>query len=133
MKIEGSCHCGRITYEADVDPDAVTVCHCTDCQTLTGSAFRANIPAAAENFVLRGEPKIYIKTADSGNKRTHAFCPDCGSPIYASAITDPTTYSLRIGSIKQKKELMRPKRQIWCDSALPWSMDISDLPQSSRQ
>jgi hypothetical protein len=133
MKIEGSCHCGRITYEAVVDPETVTVCHCTDCQTLTGSAFRANIAAAAETFVLRGEPKIYIKTADSGNKRAHAFCPDCGSPIYASATGNPITYSLRIGSIKQRKELMRPKRQIWCKSALPWSMDISDVPQSPGQ
>jgi hypothetical protein len=43
------------------------------------------------------------------------------------------TYSLRIGSIKQKKDLMRPERQIWCNSALPWSMDISDVSQSPRQ
>ncbi len=134
MKIEGSCHCGRITYEAVVDPETVSICHCTDCQTLTGSVYRANIPAAAETFVLRGgPPKIYIKTAESGNKRAHAFCPDCGSPIYASAISDPPTYSLRIGSIKQRNELIRPKRQIWCNSALPWSMDIRDVPQSSRQ
>jgi hypothetical protein len=133
MKIEGSCHCGRVTYEAVVDPGAVTVCHCTDCQALSGSAYRANIPAASETFVLRGGPKIYIKTADSGNKRAHAFCPDCGSPIYASAPSNPTTYSLRVGSIKQRKELMGPKRQIWCKSALPWSMDINDVPQSPGQ
>jgi hypothetical protein len=82
---------------------------------------------------LRGGPKIYIKTADSGNKRAHAFCPDCGSPIYASAPSNPTTYSLRVGSIKQRKELMGPKRQIWCKSALPWSMDINDVPQSPGQ
>ena len=36
MHIEGGCHCGYITYEAEVDPDAVRICHCTDCQTLTG-------------------------------------------------------------------------------------------------
>ena len=32
-----------------------------------------------------GTPKIYIKTAESGNKRAHAFCPGCGTPIYAAA------------------------------------------------
>jgi hypothetical protein len=133
MKVNGSCHCGRITYEAVVDPDMASVCHCTDCQTLTGSVYRANVQAPAETFVLRGEPKIYVKTADSGNQRAHAFCPDCGSPIYAAAISNPPTYSLRIGSLKQRKELTRPKRQIWCDSAIPWSMDIRDVPQSRRQ
>jgi hypothetical protein len=51
-------------------PTALTICHFTDCQTLTGSAFRINIPALAEHFVLRsGTPKSYVKTAESGNKR----------------------------------------------------------------
>ena len=83
MKIDGRCHCGEITFEAEVDPDALHICHCTDCQTLSGSAFRMNIPASAEHFMLRGTPKTYIKTAESGNKRLHAFCGTCGTPIYA--------------------------------------------------
>jgi hypothetical protein len=133
MKIEGQCHCGKITYDAVVDADKVTICHCTDCRALTGSAYRANVQAPAETFVLRtGQPTIYIKTAESGTKRAHAFCPTCGAPIYSCAITDPPTYSLRVGGIKQRAEL-RPKRQIWCRSALPWSMDIRGVEQSSRQ
>src|SRR6266851_8451429 len=127
MKIEGRCHCGRITYEAEVDPDTVSICHCTDCQMLTGSAFRANVPATAQTFVLRGRPKIYIKTAESGTRRAHAFCPDCGAPIYSAAIKAPPTYSLRVGGIKQRADLHPPKRQIWCNSALPWAMDIRDV------
>ena len=39
MKVDGSCHCGYITIEGDADPEKTTVCHCTDCQTGTGSAF----------------------------------------------------------------------------------------------
>ncbi len=44
MKVEGRCHCGQITYEATVDPEKVSICHCTDCQMLTGSAYRATVP-----------------------------------------------------------------------------------------
>lgn len=40
MHIDGQCHCGEITFEAEIDPETVSVCHCTDCQTLTGSPFR---------------------------------------------------------------------------------------------
>jgi hypothetical protein len=84
MKIDGHCHCGRISFEAEVDPTAITICHCTDCQTLTGTAFRANIRAQAADFVLRsGTPKSYVKTAESGNRRRHAFCGDCGTPVPA--------------------------------------------------
>ena len=134
MKIDGSCHCGRISFEAVVDPSAVGLCHCTDCQTLTGSAYRATIQAPADSFVLRGgPPTIYIKTAESGNKRAHAFCPSCGTPIYATAISEPKTYSLRVGTIKQRAQLGPPRRQIWCRSALPWSMDLGDVEQRERQ
>jgi hypothetical protein len=40
MKIDGACHCGYIRIEAEADPEKTTICHCTDCQTGTGSAFR---------------------------------------------------------------------------------------------
>ncbi len=42
MKIDGHCYCGEITFEAEVDPNGLNICHCTDCQTLSGSAFRIN-------------------------------------------------------------------------------------------
>lgn len=85
MKIDGSCHCGAIRYEAEIDPANVTICHCTDCQMLTGTAFRITVQAAAEDFRLTaGRPKTYRKlTADSGIPRIHAFCAECGSPVYA--------------------------------------------------
>jgi hypothetical protein len=40
MNIDGRCHCGYITFEADADPDKAWICHCTDCQSFSGSAFR---------------------------------------------------------------------------------------------
>jgi hypothetical protein len=52
-KIDGHCHCGEIAFEAEVDPDALMICHCTDCQMITGSAFRANIAAPAEQSAVR--------------------------------------------------------------------------------
>ena len=132
MNVSGRCHCGAISYEAIVDPAAVGLCHCTDCQTLTGSAYRATVPAAAETFTLRGPaPKIYVKTAESGARRAHAFCPECGSPVYSAAPESPQTYSLRVGCLAQRSEL-RPGRQIWCRSALPWAMNLEDVAQVEK-
>lgn len=133
MKVDGACHCGQITYEADVEPDGVRLCHCTDCQQLSGSAFRANISTPADKFVLlTGEPKIYVKVADSGARRAHGFCPNCGSPIYATSADEPASYSLRIGNIKQRA-MLRLTAQIWCDSALLWAMDLTGVPGEARQ
>jgi hypothetical protein len=133
MRIEGGCHCGHITYEAEIDPETVGICHCTDCQNLSGSAFSISVPAAREAFHLRtGQPKIYVKTADSGTKRAQAFCPECGTRIYAAAVSDPQTFNIRVGTVRQRAEL-RPKRQIWCRSALPWVMDLGSVKQISAQ
>src|SRR5207237_2195790 len=103
MKVQGRCHCGAITYEAEVEPGTVNVCHCLDCQTMTGSAFRANIAAPAERFrILTGEPRQYIKVAESGARRVHAFCERCGSPGYSCASENPRPYSLRVGALSQR-------------------------------
>ena len=121
MKVTGQCHCGHITYAAEVDPATARVCHCTDCQKLTGTVYRVAIPSLPGKFALTsGSPKIYIKTAESGNKRAHAFCPECGTPIYAAALEpSPSVVGLRVGGIDQRAHLAPPARQQWCQSALP--------------
>jgi hypothetical protein len=134
MKVTGSCRCGQVTYEAEVDPERVRLCNCTDCQGLTGSAFRVSVPARAQTFrLLTGHPKVYVKTADSGTKRRHAFCPNCGTPVSASADSDdPPSYSLRVGCLTQKAQLP-PKKRLWCKSALAWAQDVSSVPGIERQ
>jgi hypothetical protein len=135
VKITGACHCGRIAYEAEVDPATIRVCHCTDCQRLTGTAFRAAIPSLPGTFRLTsGTPKIYIKTAESGTQRAHAFCADCGTPVYSAMPgPNPPVYGLRVGGIDQRAQFAPPARQIWCRSALPWSMDLRAVAASDRQ
>jgi hypothetical protein len=128
MKIEGQCHCGAIVWEAEVDPAKASICHCADCQTLSGAPFRASVPAKAENFrILTGEPRVYVKTAASGNRRAQGFCSHCGSPIYATSVDDPKFYNLRLGGVKQRAQIPA-LRQIWCESALSWAQDVSGLP-----
>jgi len=133
MKIDGSCHCGNITFVAEIDSEKVRVCHCTDCQNSTGSAYRVNVPAAKDKFELRGgKPKLYVKTAESGNKRVQAFCPECGTPLYSAAPVDPQFFMLRVGTVRQRAQL-EPKSQQWCRSALGWAMDLNGVPRHAKQ
>jgi hypothetical protein len=128
MRIDGGCHCGRLTFEADIDAAKVGVCHCTDCQTLTGSAFSSFVQVPKAAFRLRGEPRIYVKTAESGNRRAQAFCAECGTRIYASAEKDPQIFNLRIGIVRQRAQL-KPAFQCWSRSALPWVKDLPGVTQ----
>jgi len=134
MKIDGGCHCGYITYEAEVDPGKAGICHCTDCQTLSGSAFRTIVPAPEDTFtLLAGEPKIYVKTGDSGAKRAQAFCPECGSAIYATSVGDgPKVYNIRLGTTRQRAALP-PRAHYWHRSAQHWLSDLDSLPKFEKQ
>ncbi len=128
MHVHGSCHCGAIEFEAMVDPERVTICHCTDCQNLTGTAYRVTVAASAESFrLVQGTPKVYFKFGDSGNQRAHSFCGNCGSPVYAHAAVDsPKSYGLRVGCLRERNDLV-PRRRIWCRSALSWSANIAGI------
>jgi hypothetical protein len=130
MKIDGCCHCGYISYEAQIDPEKVVICHCTDCQTLSGSAFRT-VALTHENAfrLLSGKPKVYVKTGESGTKRVQSFCPECGTPIYSSTIVDgPKVYGVRVGTSRQRDQLV-PKTQLWCRSSQRWLADLGFAKQ----
>jgi hypothetical protein len=135
VKVHGRCHCGYIAFEADLDPDKVGLCHCTDCQTSTGSAFRTNVPVPGNSFtMLSGEPTIYVKTtAESGNPREQAFCPKCGSSIYSTHPGDgpKTSYMVRVGTLRERGQLV-PKVQNWFRSAQPWVTQIGALRKNEK-
>ncbi len=135
MKIDGGCHCGAITYEAEADPEKVVICHCTDCQTMSGSAFRVVVPVAEADFkLLSGAPKTYVKIAESGNKRAQVFCPECSSALYATSVGDdgPKVLGLRTATARQRDQLT-PKKQIWFRSAQHWVTDIDAVAKVETQ
>jgi hypothetical protein len=134
MDVTGHCHCGAISFRASIDPEKVSICHCTDCQQISGSPYRVSVPAPAEGFkLLTGAPKLYVKTAESGNKRAQGFCGNCGSHVFATAPgPNPPAYSLRVGTLEQRAQLA-PKRQIWCRSAMEWAGDIEGIPGVDKQ
>lgn len=128
MQIDGRCHCGRLSYTAKIDPGTVLICHCTDCQSLSGSAFRTLAFAEEGTFVLSGVPRVYVKTNDSGSRRQLYFCPECGTPICSSNLGEgPKAYAIRVGTIRQRAELT-PRSQIWSRSSQPWVTDLAAIP-----
>ncbi len=134
MKIDGGCLCGYIGYEAEIDPEKVGLCHCTDCQTLSGSAFRIGVVAEGDSFeVTAGEPKTYVKTAESGGKRIQAFCPECGTHIYTTSAEDgPKVYRVRVSTARQRGALP-PKVQSWFRSAQPWVTELGSIRRVAKQ
>lgn len=134
MKVTGRCHCGAISYRAEIDPEKVLICHCEDCQSLSSTSFRTVVPTPGEKIEFTsGQAKTYVKIGLSGARREQGFCGTCGSAIYATSEGDgPKLYSLRVG-IMDQKALLVPKIQKFLRSAMPWLKTIASLPGTETQ
>lgn len=61
MRINAACHCGSVSFTAEIDPSHVMLCHGTDCQVMSGSAFRLVVLAPIAKFAIHGETRSYVK------------------------------------------------------------------------
>ena len=132
MNIDGACHCGQVRFTALIDPQRVMACHCTDCQTLSGAPFRAVVATRVEHFHLQGQVKQYVKVAQSGNRRAQVFCPECATPLYATAPENATSVIIRLGCVRQRDQLP-PQVQIWQHSELAWVKDFAGVKGTPDQ
>jgi hypothetical protein len=135
MKVDGVCACGAIRIEAEADPEKTQICHCTDCQTATGTALRISLPVPGASLKMTGQPATYVKTtAESGRARVQAFCGNCGTPIYSTSPGEGVqpSYTLRVGILRQRDQFV-PRRQIWWRSAQPWVTQLAGLTKREKQ
>ena len=138
MKISGGCFCGTVEYESELAEGAwVGICHCRDCQILSGSAFRTSSMADLETFrFTKGTPKYFDKQADSGSVRRLAFCGECGTHLCSlpvaldSAALDskPAFVSIRLSTAREFPKLA-PKAEVFCDSRVSWLRPIEGIAQ----
>ena len=77
-----SCRCGQLSATVTGEPVRVSVCHCLNCKKRSGSAFAVQARWPRAQVTIEGESRTFVKVADSGNRATFHFCPECGSDVY---------------------------------------------------
>ena len=77
-----SCRCGRLRATVTGEPVRVSVCHCLNCKKRSGSAFAVQARWPKAQVEIEGRSKTFVKVADSGNRATFHFCPECGSDVH---------------------------------------------------
>ena len=81
---EGGCLCGAVRHKTTAEAQRVTVCHCTFCQRVTGTAFNVLPVFKKVDVELSGKkPRTYDHQSDESNKRiTVNFCGTCGTTAF---------------------------------------------------
>jgi len=123
MHINGSCFCGAIEYKAEIDEDRIGLCHCRDCQIMSGRPFRMSSGTDPSKVqITKGTPAHFEKTADSGFVRRMSFCDKCGTHLFAEPLDkgeDGAFTSVRLATCDQFSQL-KPIAELYCNSKVPW-------------
>ena len=132
-KISGHCLCGNVRYSAEGEPTVQAICHCTNCQRQTGTAFSIVIGVPAGAFHVEGDTLASIPTTGEvhGTETLRHFCSGCGSPIYSSVEATPEVVYIKAGTLDDASWL-EPQAEIWTRSAQPWSPRLESVMQFER-
>jgi hypothetical protein len=109
-----------VRYRVVGDPVAVAICHCTNCQRNTGSAFSVNAIFPKEALTMSGTPAIFIDKGDTGAGVERVFCGACGTPLESRSIMSSVAHAvIKVGTFDDPSVFV-PESEIYCRSAMPW-------------
>jgi hypothetical protein len=131
--ITGRCLCGSVTYSVDAEPVWQGICHCSNCQRQTATAFSAIVGVPGQAVMVEGSTLASFKTPSEGYDSTteRHFCSACGSPIFSTIEAMPGVVFLKAGAIDDIS-WFEPSAEIWTRSAQPWAPHFENAARYER-
>lgn len=106
LPLTGGCQCGGIRYALRDAPEAVYVCHCTECRKQSASAFGISLIVRADAFELtRGAPRVWRRPTETGHRLDCWFCPACGGRVWHASSGSPDVRSVKGGTLDDPPDL----------------------------
>jgi hypothetical protein len=123
--LAGKCFCGAVHYAVADAFRYAMICHCSNCQRTTGSAFKPFAGIERDRLALtKGQDSLLIY----GDETTHdAHCKVCGSLLY-SLVRDGDYVHVAMGTLVDAPAI-RPTKHIFVGSKAPWFTITDGLPQ----
>lgn len=110
--IEGGCQCGKLRYRLNAAPVMFYLCHCSECQRHTSSAFGESMRVLAADLEVTGKYATTGRLSDSGKWRQGHFCPSCGVRIVHGDLKTDELLNVKAGTLDDPTWLA-PAGHIW--------------------
>jgi hypothetical protein len=127
----GGCACGAIRYEIPAEPVFMNDCQCRDCTHESGTGHQSHLTFPRASVKLAGEARHWDMVAESGNVKTRAFCPACGSPVYLTFAAMPEFLAVRAASLDDPGRY-KPQVVTYGVSGYAWDHLDPALPKFER-
>lgn len=131
--ITGGCLCGQLRYQAKLTMRFRSyACHCTDCQTRSGSAFGIQLAVLSSDLTVEGEMLHGEHVQPSGAVAGIFACKVCLTRIYTDNDHRPGIVNLRAGTLDDSASLI-PAAHLWVASKLAWVVIPDDAIVMDQQ
>ena len=127
-RLSGQCACGRIGYKVIAEPKFTLICHCRQCQRITGTGHAAQFAVPEDKTELSGELSFYDQMADSGNTVSSGFCSDCGNPVLKKTTSMPNTLFFHAATLDDPS-VFKPDMVVFEQAAPAWDHVDPELPR----
>ena len=122
----GSCHCGAVKFEADLDLETLTQCNCSICtkkgalhQRITRDHFR----------LLSGESDLQLYQFNKNIAR-HQFCRHCGIHAFANPRSFPDQVLVNVRCLDDF-DIFSSDYLVKDVDGRNWEAHFSDSPQNA--
>lgn len=130
--MQGRCNCGAVTATFADSPVQTRQCWCRQCQKAAAGGPTHNAMFHTADVTLAGDLARWSYPALSGNTLTQAFCPVCGTPVYAQSAVRPQFMTFRLGFLDEPHGLA-PEMAIWTSEKPAWAKIDPELPSYPGQ
>ena len=122
------CACGQVCYKIIGEPLFTYVCHCSDCQRTTGSAFVIHTVIIEDDLGIEDETKATTLPTGSGAGYDPHLCTNCGTFIWCRYhFAAKCVIVIRSGTLDDTK-LVKPQAHVFGRSKLPWMTLSTNVP-----
>ena len=133
IAVAGRCRCSRVRFVLREEPLSFYLCHCTDCQAESGSAFGQSMHVRREAIDAVEGPvaEHRIEGLEGGGIHLVTHCSNCLTILWGRSLEVPQVLGLNAGSLEDAAGLT-PYGNMWTRSARPWA-SFAPGPQHEQQ
>jgi len=123
----GNCLCNQVRFGFETKPIDISICHCSLCRLMTGTAFGAYAKVSSAELTLSNGAD-HLNSYEVTDKLSTQFCQVCGSTLFARHADYPGFVYVSLGAIAEDSGI-RPAYHEFVGSKADW-FDIQDsLPK----
>lgn len=128
--ISGSCLCGKVTFECHDKFEQFHLCHCAQCQKISGSAHVSNLFSKPDNIKWLSGVELVKRFDVSGKYISNCFCSECGCAVpYVSG--SGNALIVPAGCLDQAPSI-DPQDHIFCSEKATWYEQAIDAPKFDK-